>query len=255
MELGLADRVVLVTGASAGIGRATALAFAREGARLAIGYHASEAQALAVAELAESLGSPRAKPWYLDITDPGGLDEAVLHARGQLGPIAVLVNNAVAWPSWPDPGEMFETAPAARMTTSLQANLEAPYRLSRAVVADMRAAGWGRIAHVSTNLVEDGFPGNVSYIAAKSGLHGLTRVMSRELAPAGILTNVVMPGFTPDDKPIPEAVQAQAANGAATGRVTKPDDVARMIVFLCSGANTQTTGEAIRVDGHFHGAA
>jgi 3-oxoacyl-[acyl-carrier protein] reductase len=251
MELGLSNKVVLVTGASSGIGRATALAFAREGTRLAIGYHNNEDQAQTTAELAETLGSPRALAWHLDITDPDGLDEAVASARDELGPIAVLVNNAVSWPSWPDPGEKFETAPTERMSNSLRANLEAPYRLSRSVVGDMRDAGWGRIVNVSTNLVEDGFPGNVSYIAAKSGLHGLTRVMSRELGPAGILTNVVMPGFTPDDKPIPDTIQAQAAKGSATGRVTEPDDIARVIVFLCSAANSQTTGEAIRVDGHF----
>ncbi|MFD0635734.1 SDR family NAD(P)-dependent oxidoreductase [Catenulispora yoronensis] len=84
-----------------------------------------------------------------------------------------------------------------RFAASVTANLLGPYLLARAAVTDMRARGWGRIVNVSTGLVEDGFPGNVSYVAAKSGLHGLTRVMSRELAAAGILTNVVMPGFTP----------------------------------------------------------
>jgi 3-oxoacyl-[acyl-carrier protein] reductase len=75
--------------------------------------------------------------------------------------------------------------------------------------------------------------------------------MSRELAGAGILTNVVMPGFTPDDKPIPPEVRERAARGAATGRVSTPDDVARAVVFLGSAANTRITGEAVRVDGHF----
>jgi 3-oxoacyl-[acyl-carrier protein] reductase len=91
----------------------------------------------------------------------------------------------------------------------------------------------------------------VSYVAAKAGLHGLTRVMSRELAAAGILTNVVMPGFTPADKQMPPHLLDKAREAAATRRVTHPDDVARMIVFLCSAANTNTTGEAVRTDGHF----
>ena len=115
----------------------------------------------------------------------------------------------------------------------------------------MRATGWGRIVNVSTGLVEDGFPANVSYGAAKAGLHGMTRFMSRELASAGILTNVVMPGFTPADKDFPGAMIDLAATAAATKRVTHPEDVARTIVFLCSSANSNATGELIRVDGHF----
>ncbi|MDR3081808.1 MAG: SDR family oxidoreductase [Streptomyces sp.] len=250
MDLGLAGKVVLVTGASTAIGRATALAFAEEKAHIAVGYHSNAQAAAETVALAEQRGA-RAIRWRLDLGRPDSLETAVEHAREELGPIDVLVNNAVRWPDWPKPGELFETAPPERFTSSVNANLIGPYLLARAVVADMRGHGWGRIVNVSTGLVEDGFPGNVSYIAAKAGLHGLTRVMSRELAASGILTNVVMPGFTPADKPMPPELIEQASTAAATRRVTHPDDVARMIVFLCSTANTNTTGEAIRTDGHF----
>ncbi|MDH2428908.1 SDR family oxidoreductase [Sphaerisporangium sp. TRM90804] len=250
MELGLEGRVVLVTGASTAIGRATALAFADEKAKVAVGYHTNAEAAAETAALAGRRGGV-AIPWRLDLGRPESLDAAVEHVRRELGPIDVLVNNAVRWPDWPAPGELFETAPAERFTTSVTANLVGPYLLARAAIADMRAKGWGRIVNISTGLVEDGFPGNVSYVAAKSGLHGLTRVMSRELAEAGILTNVVMPGFTPADKPMPPELLAQAAAAAATRRVSHPGDVAAMVVFLCSTANTHTTGEAIRTDGHF----
>ncbi|MFB9626879.1 SDR family NAD(P)-dependent oxidoreductase [Nonomuraea helvata] len=250
VDLGLAGKVVLVTGASTAIGKATALAFAEEKANIAVGYHSNAQAAAETVALAEQRGA-RAIRWQLDLGQPDSLQIAVEHAREELGPIDVLVNNAVRWPDWPQPDELFETAPPERFTTSVNANLIGPYLLARAVVADMRSHGWGRIVNVSTGLVEDGFPGNVSYIAAKAGLHGLTRVMSRELAASGILTNVVMPGFTPADKPLPPELIEQAGTAAATRRVTHPDDVARMIVFLCSTANTNTTGEAIRTDGHF----
>ncbi|NIH80406.1 SDR family NAD(P)-dependent oxidoreductase [Amycolatopsis viridis] len=250
MELGLEGKVVLVTGASTGIGRATALAFAEEKAHIAVGYHSNTPAAAETVNLAEQRGA-RAIRWQLDLGRPDSLDAAVERARRDLGPIDVLVNNAVRWPDRAQPDELFETAPPERFATSVNANLIGPYLLARAVVADMRGRGWGRIVNVSTGLVEDGFPGNVSYVAAKAGLHGLTRVMSRELAADGILTNVVMPGFTPADKPLPPGLIAQAGTAAATRRVTHPDDVARMIVFLCSTANTNTTGEAIRTDGHF----
>jgi 3-oxoacyl-[acyl-carrier protein] reductase len=78
----------------------------------------------------------------------------------------------VQWPSWPDPGELFETAPAQRFSSSMNANLVGSYLLARAVVADMRQHGWGRIVHVSTGLVEDGFPGGAAYLAARQGFMG-----------------------------------------------------------------------------------
>ncbi|MEO3748972.1 SDR family NAD(P)-dependent oxidoreductase [Plantactinospora sp. B5E13] len=250
MELGLAGKVVLVTGASSAIGKATALAFADEKAQIAVGYHTNREAADETVALAQQRGA-HAMAWPLDLDQSDSLQAAVENARQELGPIDVLVNNAVQWPSWPEPGELFETAPPQRVISSVNANLVGPYLLARAVVGDMRERGWGRIVNVSTGLVEDGFPGNVSYVAAKAGLHGLTRVMSRELAAAGILTNVVMPGFTPADKQMPPQLIDKAREAAATRQVTHPDDVARMIVFLCSAANTNTTGEAIRTDGHF----
>jgi 3-oxoacyl-[acyl-carrier protein] reductase len=105
--------------------------------------------------------------------------------------------------------------------------------------------------HVSTRLVEDGFVGSTAYTVAKAGLHTLAKVMSCELASSGILTNVVMAGFTPADKPAPEAIVRQAAEAAAIQRVTQPREVAELTVFLCSARNTNITGEAIRADGHF----
>jgi 3-oxoacyl-[acyl-carrier protein] reductase len=251
MNLGLDQKVVFVTGASSGIGRATTLTFAEEGARVAIGYHTNESAARAVADTAVEHGATGALPVQLDLADPPTLEHAIEVIRATLGPLHVLVNCAVWWPEWQPEGERFEEAPTDRFVNSVQANLVGPYLLARLAVGDMRTRGWGRIIHVSTGLVEDGFPANVSYGAAKAGLHGLTRFMSRELARAGILTNVVMAGFTPADKPIPSAVRELAATAAATKRVTQPDDVARTIVFLCSAANSNTTGELIRVDGHF----
>ena len=153
-----------MTGASSAIGRATALAFADEEAHIAAGYHSNAQAAAETAALAEQRGA-RAIRWQLDLGKPDSLQAAVEHARQELGPIDVLVNNAVRWPDWPKPGELFETAPPERFATSVNANLIGPYMLARAVVADMRGHGWGRIVNVSTGLVEDGFPGNVSSTA------------------------------------------------------------------------------------------
>ncbi len=251
MNLGLDSRVVFVTGASSGIGRATALAFADEGVNLAVGYHSNASAAHDIAHQATARGAANAVSVAMDLSDSGTLDAAIATVHDELGPVHVLVNNAIRWPTQTVGIEPFEHMAPQRFIDTVTANLIGPYLLARHAVADMRSLGWGRIVHVSTGLVEDGFPGNVDYGAAKSGLHGMTRFMSRELAADGILTNVVMAGFTPADKPIPDAMRQLAATATATKRVTEPDDIARMIVFLCSAANTQTTGELIRVDGHF----
>jgi 3-oxoacyl-[acyl-carrier protein] reductase len=193
----------------------------------------------------------RALPVQLDLGDEESIDAAVQQVIREWATIDVLVNNAVEWPGFPPPGELFETAPAARMRRSLQTNLEGPYLLSRAVVGGMRRNGWGRIVHVSTGLVEDGLPTSSAYVAPKAALHGLAKVMSRELAAAGILTNVVMAGFVPADKPLPDPVIQMARNAAAIGRVSQAREIADLIVFLCSARNTNITGQAIRADGHF----
>jgi 3-oxoacyl-[acyl-carrier protein] reductase len=250
MELGLKEKVAIVTGASSGIGRATALAFAAEGANVVVTYFKNPEGAEETVRRARLAGTD-AITQRLDLADSAAIDDLVAAAVERWGSVDVLVNNAVSYPDFPNPDELFETAPPERFAKSLTSNLLGPYLLSRAVVGPMRAAGWGRIVHVSSTFAEDGFPGRAPYASAKAGLHGLTKVMSRELARAGILTNLVMPGFTPGDKDSSPAFIQHAANAAATKRVTTPEDVANVIAFLCSEANTNATGELVRVDGHF----
>ena len=232
MDMGLQDVVVMVTGSSSRIGRATAVAFAREGAKVAVTYHQNQAGGEETAASVKAAGGvPFVVP--LDLSDEASITAAVRTVQDTFGAVAVLVNNGVAWPGFPGPGELFETAPAARFRDSLKANLEGHYLLTQAVVGGMREAGWGRVVHVSTGLVEDGLPGVSAYVTAKAGLHGLTRTMSRELARSGILTNLVMPGFTRDvdeGREIPERVrqiEEKAKAATSTGRetyrgVTKP---------------------------------
>lgn len=249
MDLGLQGKGVLVTGASGNIGRATAVAFGAEGARVAVAYHRRRAEAQDTAKAVEEAGG-RATRVALDLADPEGVAPAVAAFERDFGGIDVLVNNAVAWPERGARGELFESVPLERLRASIAANLVGPYALTQAAVASMRASGWGRIVHLSTGLVEDGFPGSSPYTTPKAALHGLTRTMSRELAPAGIFTNLVMGGFVPHGEVLP-AVLEQASLSAATGRPTEAWEVANLIVFLCSTANGHITGEAIRADGHF----
>jgi 3-oxoacyl-[acyl-carrier protein] reductase len=249
MDLGLQDKRVLVTGASGNIGRAIAVAFGAEGACVAVAYHRRRAEAQDTATAVEKAGG-RAIPIALDLAERAQVGTAVAELERDLGGIDVLVNNAVVWPARGAPGELFESVPLERLCASVEANLIGPYALTQAAVASMRARGWGRIVHVSTGLVEDGFPGSSPYTTPKAALHGLTRTMSRELAPAGIFTNLVMGGYVAHGE-VPPAVLEQASLSAATGRPTEAWEVANLIVFLCSAANGHITGEAIRADGHF----
>ena len=253
MDMGLLNAVVMVTGSSKSIGRAVALAFAREGARVIVTYYRDESGGAETARQIASIGG-QAFVVALDLGDESSINNAVQQAQNEWGDVSVLVNNAVQWPGFRPPDEVFETAPLERFRTSLRANLEGPYVLTRAVIGGMRAAGWGRVVHVSTGVVEDGLPGSSAYATAKSGLHGLTRTMSRELARAGILTNVVMPGFTVSDditRKRPAGMVEKVRNAAAMGRVSTPEDVSSLIVYLGSRANVHVTGELIRADGHF----
>lgn len=249
MNLGLAGRRVLVTGGGRGIGRAIALAFVRENARVALTYHEDAASAEETKRRAAPADTLCLR---LDLASEDSIADVASQMIDRWGGVDVLVNNAVSWPGFPAAGELFETAPKDRFRTSLRANLEGYYLLTRALVGPMRESGWGRIIHVSTGLVEDGFAGASAYVAAKAGLHGLTRTMARELGAAGILTNLVMPGFTlTEGRRVPDAVLAKVLSATATGRATTPEDVAQLVVFLGSSANTHVNGEQIRVDGHF----
>jgi 3-oxoacyl-[acyl-carrier protein] reductase len=249
MDLGLQGSRVLVTGASGKLGRAIAIGFGAEGARVALTYREREDAALETAQAVRKAGG-NAIVVPLDLADAGACQAAVAAIEGQLGGgVDVLVNNAVAWPAR-RAGAAFEAIPLEAIRASIEANLVGHYALSQAAVRSMRERRWGRIVHVSTGLVEDGFPGSAPYTTPKAGLHGLARTMSRELAEHGIFTNVVMAGFVPGPD-MPAAIVEQGRRAAATGRLTAAEDVANVIVFLCSQANANVTGEAIRADGHF----
>lgn len=251
MELGLEKRVVLVTGSSSGIGRATALAFGREGARVGITYRTQREQAEETARLViETGGQAMVVPY--DLANEETMAQAVAAIGQQWGQIDVLVNNAVQWGSLEEMGKRFEEIPMSSWKQTLDLSLAGVYYTLQQVVPFMRTHGWGRIVNVSSNVAEDGIPGAGAYAAAKAGLHGLTRVLARELGPAGILSNIVMPGFTLTERnrdQFPQSMQAAVAQQTPTGRLTRPEDVAALIVFLGSAANGQVNGEAIRCTG------
>jgi NAD(P)-dependent dehydrogenase (short-subunit alcohol dehydrogenase family) len=232
MDTGLGDKVVFVTGGSSGIGRATAVAFGREGARVALSYRSDPAGAEETARMiVKAGGEPLVVPY--DLGDEGSVRRAVGEIVRRWGALHVLVNNAVRWPgrSGGGGGTLFEEVPPERWREDARTLLEGAYLTIQAVLPHMRAAGWSRIVKVSSTLAEDGMPGGAPYTVAKAGLHGLTRTLAKELAPAGILANVVMPGLTLTERAkqvIPGEVLDGEAVRTPTGRLTAPEEVAAL---------------------------
>jgi NAD(P)-dependent dehydrogenase (short-subunit alcohol dehydrogenase family) len=254
MDFGLKDQVVMVTGSSAGIGRAAAVAFAAEGARVAVTYHENRPGAEATAEQARAAGG-QALVVHYDLADLGSIRSSVESIQKEWGALNVLVNNAVLMSGAGPTGKPFEELSLERWQDTLRGNLEGTVLTINCALPLMRPAGWGRIVSISSDAV-DGWPGLGAYATVKAGLHGLSRTMAKELSPAGILSNVVMPGFVLTEhnrQRVPEQYQEQVRQMLPTRILPTPEDIAAVILFLGSRVNRQITGEVIRVTGGRHG--
>jgi 3-oxoacyl-[acyl-carrier protein] reductase len=252
MDLGLHDRVALVTGGARGIGRAAALRLGQAGARVAVSYRHDRDRAEALVwEL--RAGGHDAFSVYLDLASRPAVEAAVAATAQRWGRIDVLVQNAVRWPARPlDDGVLFESVRPDEWGAVLRVNIDGALAALRAVVPHMKALGWGRIVNVSSAIAVDGLPGCGSYAAAKATLHGLTEELAREHGKDGILANVVMPGLTITERSaafLPAEVCDRLAHGGPIRGLLRPDEVAATIVFLCSTQNSAITGAVIRTSG------
>lgn len=249
MDLGINSRTVIVTGASGGLGRRIARAFAAEGADVVLTYRSSRSDAELVAK---EIGD-RALLVRFELEDADSAGAVVDAAMQWTGRIDVLVNNAVHWGGEaPEPDRPFEAVPDADWQRVLRANTEGALRLSRSVAPIMRERRWGRLVHISSSIATDGMPGGEYYAAAKAALHGFSRSAAFGLGRDGdILSNVVMPGLTRTDTnaAITDAEGHHFAALAPIGRLLDAAEVAGPVVYLGSAANTGITGQVIAVTG------
>jgi acetoacetyl-CoA reductase len=240
----LEDRVALVTGASRGIGRAIALALAREGASVAINYRSGERSARAVAHEIEDLGS-RA---FLVKADVGDMEQAramVRQVKEALGRLDILVNNA----------GVTRDRTLRRMTEHdwldvINTNLNSVYYGLAAATPIMIEQRYGRIVCVSSFVGQAGNFGQSNYAASKGGVIAFTKSAALELAKFNITVNALAPGFTQTDMlaSVPDEVQSDLKAKIPMGRFAEPEEVAKAAVFLVADGD-YITGQQLNVNG------
>ena len=250
MDLGLKESVVLITGSSSGIGKAAAITFGAEGARVAVTYRANRPGAEDTASKVRDAGGAVLVLHY-DLADPDSIRSSIETVAKEWGALNVLVNNAAPMEVSGPTGKLFEDVPLKNWESMLRSTLEGITLTIQRALPLMRNSGWGRIVNISSDAT-DGWPGLGPYATAKAGIHGLTNTLAVELGPANILSNVVMPGAVMTERTLQHISmeqREQIIQHTPTRKLTTPEDVAALIVFLGSPVNRQVTGEIIRITG------
>jgi len=244
--MGVLDgKTSLVTGASRGIGKAIALALAKEGSDVALTYAHKPEPAEQVAAEIEKLGR-KARSYNCNVADAGANDSLVDTLMNDFGQIDIVVNNAGITRD-----RSFLKMDREMWHDVLNVNLTGPAMVIHRLVGQMLERGDGRIVNITSIVGQMGNFGQANYAAAKGGLIALTKTLAREFARKGVTVNAVAPGFIETDMTadVPEKVLDQVRGVTPIGRLGKPEEVAAAVVFLASPAASFITGEVISVNG------
>ncbi len=253
MDTGLRGKVAVVTGAAAGIGRATALRFALEGSRVA-GFDVDEA---AGPGLLEEIGKAGGEGLFarVDVADAASVAAGVAAVVDRWGQVDVLVNNAgilrdAQLVKWKD-GALTGTMTDEAWDAVLGVNLKGVFHCTRAVVPHMIKGGGGVVLSASSVVGLYGNFGQTNYVATKAGVIGMTRTWARELGKHGIRVNAVAPGFVATEilRSMPRKVLDSMVEHTPLGRMGRPEDIANAYAWLASDQASFVTGHCLSVDG------
>lgn len=243
----LKDKVALVTGASQGIGRATALALAENGARVAIAARNAEKLASLASEIAQTGGE--ALPITMDVADPVQVKSGFQQALAKFARLDILVNNAA----------ITRDTLALRMKLEdwdavLRTNLTGAHLCIQQALGAMLKQRSGRIINITSVVAETGNAGQANYVASKAGLIGLTRAIAVEVASRSITVNAIAPGFieTPMTDPLSPELKEKMKSMIPLGRFGADKEIAAAVVFLASDEAGYVTGQVLDVNGGMH---
>jgi 3-oxoacyl-[acyl-carrier protein] reductase len=243
--MNLEGKTALVTGASRGIGREIALELARQGANVAVNYAGSEAKANEVTDEIKAMGRD-AFAIQCNVAESDSVQAMIKETISHFGSLDILVNNAGITRD-----NLLMRMKEDEWDEVININLKGVFLCTKAVSRQMMKQRSGRIINISSIVGVSGNPGQANYVAAKSGVIGLTKTSARELAARGITVNAVAPGFISTDMTdeLSEDVKAEMLKGIPLSRFGEAKDIAKVVGFLASDDSSYMTGQTLHVDG------
>lgn len=241
----LEGKTAIVTGASGGIGKAVAIALAKEGAAVAVHFHGNEEKALLVKKEIEEAGG-KAEIFRANVVDFEECNALVKAVAKTFGSIDILVNNAGITKDG-----LLMAMSEADFDNVIDTNLKGCFQMIRFASRRMMKQRYGRIINVSSVSGVAGNAGQANYSASKAGIIGLTKSAAKELASRGITCNAIAPGFVKTEMTdvLSDEVKENAKKQIPLGRFAEPEDIANAAVFLASDKASYITGQVLLVDG------
>lgn len=239
------EKIVLVTGASRGIGRAIALELGSRGATVIVNYNSSEKPAQEVLELIKESGGD-GMVYQADVSDAEQVDAMIKAVTTEYGKLDILVNNAGTTRD-----NVIMMLKPEDFDTVINTNLRSAWLCSKAASRTMMRKRTGSIINITSVVGIAGNGGQTNYSASKAGMIGLTKSLAKEVASRGITVNAVAPGFIGTDmtSDLADDVKETALSHIPLGRMGDPDDVAKAVAFLASDDAKYITGQVLVVDG------